>query len=204
MNEVVAFSRMSRDAGDRQWGRMAGSPYEALTADWSEAIFEELGMENIRRQYFDLPPQWTPVDWEFTATGGDRQLTFGSLLPSQRIHADSGGDASSRRSGSARAPRRTSWAATSGARRSSCRPSWPPARWAIPPPGRERPSARRRTARPCSSASGATPETWRCGRAWAARGRRAPTPTARRPRSARRSRCPASSWAGTTASGCAI
>ena len=81
MNEVVAFSRLSRDAGDRQWGRMAGGPYEAMTADWSQAIFEELGMENIRRQYFDLPPQWTPVDWEFTATGGDRQLTFGSLLP---------------------------------------------------------------------------------------------------------------------------
>ena len=81
MKEVVAFSRLSRDAGDRQWGRMAGGPYEAMTADWSQAIFEELGMENIRRQYFDLPPQWTPVDWEFTATGGDRQLTFGSLLP---------------------------------------------------------------------------------------------------------------------------
>ena len=81
MNEVVAFSRLSRDAGDRQWGRMAGSPYEAMTADWSEAIFEELGMENVRRQYFDLPPQWNPVDWEFTATGGDRRLTFGSLLP---------------------------------------------------------------------------------------------------------------------------
>ena len=26
MNEVVAFSRLSRDAGDRQWGRMAGQP----------------------------------------------------------------------------------------------------------------------------------------------------------------------------------
>ncbi len=30
--EVVAISRKSRDAGDRYWGRIAGTKYEKMTA----------------------------------------------------------------------------------------------------------------------------------------------------------------------------
>ena len=81
VNEVVAISRQSRDAGDKYWGRIAGTKYEALTADLLEAKFRKLGMVDINRPVFDLRPQWFPLDWNVSATGGGQTLTFPSLRP---------------------------------------------------------------------------------------------------------------------------
>ena len=63
LNEVVAFSRQSRDDGNRYWGRISGTQYELMTADWTDEKFRSLGLENIHRQEFELGPQWTPIDW---------------------------------------------------------------------------------------------------------------------------------------------
>ena len=57
MNEVVAISRRSRDDGNRFWGRISGTAYEAMTADWTEQRFRALGLEGIRRQEFELGRQ---------------------------------------------------------------------------------------------------------------------------------------------------
>ena len=81
MNEVVAFSHQSRDDGNKYWGRIAGSKYEAMTTDWLQEKFRALGMENIHRVSFDLGPQWTPRDWSLTATGTGGTLTFSSAYP---------------------------------------------------------------------------------------------------------------------------
>ena len=81
VNEIVAISRRSRDDGNKYWGRIAGTKYEAMTADLLEAKFRKLGMVNIERPAFDLPPQWFPIDWEVTATGSGKTLSFASLRP---------------------------------------------------------------------------------------------------------------------------
>ena len=81
VNEVVAISRKSRDDGNKYWGRIAGTKYEAMTADLLEAKFRKLGMVDINRPEFTLPPQWFPTDWNVTASGGGKSLTFSSLLP---------------------------------------------------------------------------------------------------------------------------
>ena len=81
VNEIVAISRKSRDDGNKYWGRIAGTKYEAMTADLLEAKFRKLGLVNIERPAFDLPPQWFPIDWDVTATGGGKTLTFSSLRP---------------------------------------------------------------------------------------------------------------------------
>ena len=81
LNEVVAISRQSRDDGNRYWGRISGTKYELMTADWTEAHFRRLGMADIRRQEFELGPQWFPIDWNLTATGGGKQLSFASANP---------------------------------------------------------------------------------------------------------------------------
>ncbi len=81
MNDVVAISRQSRDDGHRYWGRIAGTEYEVLAADWTERHFRRLGMETVHRVDFDLRPQWFPVDWSLTASGGGQQLTFASANP---------------------------------------------------------------------------------------------------------------------------
>lgn len=80
--EVVAISRKSRDAGDRYWGRIAGTKYEKMTAEWAEAKWRQYGLTDIHEQSYTLPPQWFGLDWAVTATGSGKTLTFKSLNPS--------------------------------------------------------------------------------------------------------------------------
>ena len=84
MGEVVGFSRMSHDDGNRYWGRISGTEYESMTADWIGEKFDELGLENIHTQAFDLRPQWFPIDWSLTAIGDGTTLNFASVNPATR------------------------------------------------------------------------------------------------------------------------
>jgi hypothetical protein len=81
VNDIVAISRKSRDDGNKYWGRIAGTKYEAMTADLLEAKFRKLGMVDINRPEFALPPQWFPTDWNVTASGGGQTLTFSTARP---------------------------------------------------------------------------------------------------------------------------
>jgi peptidase M28-like protein len=81
VNEIVAISRKSRDDGNKYWGRIAGTKYEAMTADLLEARFRKLGMVDINRPEFPLGPQWFPTDWDITASGGGQTLSFASARP---------------------------------------------------------------------------------------------------------------------------
>lgn len=84
LHEVVAISRRSRDDGNKYWGRISGTPYEYMAADWTEAHFSRLGMENIHRTEFELGPQWFPLDWSLTASGDGHTLDFPSANPATR------------------------------------------------------------------------------------------------------------------------
>ena len=79
--EVVAISRQSRDAGDKYWGRIAGTKYEKMTAQWAEAKWRQYGLSDIHEQEYALGPQWFALDWNVTATDGSKTLTFKSLNP---------------------------------------------------------------------------------------------------------------------------
>jgi hypothetical protein len=81
VNDVVAISRKSRDDGNKYWGRIAGTKYEAMTGDLIEAKFRSLGMTDVHRKEFDLPPTWFPIDWSLSATGSGQTQTFKTLLP---------------------------------------------------------------------------------------------------------------------------
>jgi hypothetical protein len=79
--EVVGISRQSRDAGEKYWGRIAGTKYEKMTAEWAESKWRQSGLTDIHEQEYPLPPQWFAVDWSVTATDGSKTLTFKSLNP---------------------------------------------------------------------------------------------------------------------------
>jgi Peptidase family M28 len=66
IKEIVAISYRSRDAGDIMWGRIPGTQSETWTNEWVEARFRAVGLKEIRRQPFDLPPQWFPVSYDFS------------------------------------------------------------------------------------------------------------------------------------------
>jgi hypothetical protein len=81
VNEIVAISHKSRDDGEKYWGRIAGTKYERMTNDWVEERFKEFGLEQIRRQDFELPPQWFPVEWDLSVSAGGTPRTFATVRP---------------------------------------------------------------------------------------------------------------------------
>jgi len=54
--EVDAISLRDRNAGTVFWGRNVGTDGHIWTQDWVERYFEQDGLENVRRQSFDLRP----------------------------------------------------------------------------------------------------------------------------------------------------
>jgi hypothetical protein len=82
VKEVVAISLKSRDDGNKYWGRIAGTKYEAMMHDWAEAKFRKYGLENVHRQPFTLPAQWFPTDWTYAFTAAGKSYTFKSVNPS--------------------------------------------------------------------------------------------------------------------------
>ena len=86
LNEVVAISRRSRADGNRNWGRQAGTKYEVMTADLAESKFRALGME-VNRVPFPIAPQWMYRDWNVTAQGSGKTLSFPTVFPPRRSGA---------------------------------------------------------------------------------------------------------------------
>lgn len=84
LTQVVSISRQSHEDGHRYWGRIAGTQYEAMAADWTERHFRRLGMADIHRVEFELGPQWFPADWRLSAHGGGQHLAFASANPGMR------------------------------------------------------------------------------------------------------------------------
>jgi hypothetical protein len=91
VDEIAAISRKSRDDGERYWGRISGTKYDHMTEQWVEDRFRQFGLANVRRQWFDLPPQWFPVSWRVAASSGDRRLEFASARPVTRSPATPAG-----------------------------------------------------------------------------------------------------------------
>jgi peptidase M28-like protein len=81
INDITAISRKSRDDGNQYWGRIAGTPYDKMTADWVAAQYKRIGLEQIESHEFDLPPQWYPTSWDVTATGGGNTVPIKTAFP---------------------------------------------------------------------------------------------------------------------------
>lgn len=84
VREIVAVSNKCRDDGIRFWGRMAGTKYDDMTEALVESKFRDFGLEEVHRQYFDLPPQVFPTSWDLKATGSGQTLDFDSVVPFPR------------------------------------------------------------------------------------------------------------------------
>src|SRR5690242_6498284 len=81
INEITAISRMSRDEGNQYWGRITGSSYDRMTADWVAAQFKRIGLETRVQEFTDLPPQWWPTSWEASVGGGGKNVALATVFP---------------------------------------------------------------------------------------------------------------------------
>jgi hypothetical protein len=80
VDELVAISRKSRNAGNRQWGRIAGTPSGLESQQWLASKFRQAGLE-VRIDDFELRPQAFPKSWEVNITGAGKTLRLTSASP---------------------------------------------------------------------------------------------------------------------------
>jgi len=87
VDEITGVARRDRDSGNKYWGRIAGSKADAEVEDLVAARFKEFGLADVRKQVFDLPPQWWALDWEVRGTGAAAGLSFKTAFPGMRATA---------------------------------------------------------------------------------------------------------------------
>ena len=81
MKEVVAISLKSKADGNKWWGRIAGTPYDHMTEKWAEDKFRQIGLQDIRAQQFELPPQWYTTSWSLAISAAGKTLTPETAWP---------------------------------------------------------------------------------------------------------------------------
>jgi hypothetical protein len=81
VKEVTAISRRSRDRGEQWWGRIQGMPADAETQEWLADRFRRAGIQDVRVQPFDLPPQWHPMSWSASASWSGSTVRLASIMP---------------------------------------------------------------------------------------------------------------------------
>ena len=79
--EVDAISLADRDRGNLFWGRNVGTWGHEQTQAWVERYFRQYGLEDVRRQSFDLAPQWIPSSWDISFASGGQTFTLESARP---------------------------------------------------------------------------------------------------------------------------
>src|SRR5262245_35914412 len=67
VNDITGISRKSRDEGVKYWGRIAGTKADKEMEEYAARRFREFGLQDVRMQPFNLPPQWVRA-----RLGGDR------------------------------------------------------------------------------------------------------------------------------------
>ena len=87
VNDITAISRKSRDEGVKYWGRIAGTKADKEMEEYAARRFREIGLQDVRMQPFNLPPQWFALDWEVSANGGGQTLALKTAFPSGRSAA---------------------------------------------------------------------------------------------------------------------
>jgi len=90
--DIVAISEKSKADGNQYWGRISGTEYDHMTSDYVMNTFKKLGLEQVREQELDLPPQWMPGSWKAELVAGDQVIPLASAYPFQNsVGTENGG-----------------------------------------------------------------------------------------------------------------
>jgi hypothetical protein len=81
VDEIAAISRKSRDDGNQYWGRIPGTPYDRMTADWVAEQFRSIGLVSVRRQELDMAPLWYPDSWQADLIIGGKSTALRTTFP---------------------------------------------------------------------------------------------------------------------------
>lgn len=80
VEELVAIARKTRDAGDKLWGRFAGTPSGEESQAWVIDKFKEIGLD-YRVESYPLPTQYVPRDWSVSVSAGGETVALPTAYP---------------------------------------------------------------------------------------------------------------------------
>ena len=88
LETIVGFSRQSRAAGERVWGRVTGFPSAVSTHAWVAEQFRSAGLQNVQVQAYEASaPMWWAPSWEVRVIAspaygaGSRDVLLESAVP---------------------------------------------------------------------------------------------------------------------------
>jgi len=88
LETIVGFSRHSRAAGDRVWGRVTGFPSAVSTHAWVAEQFRSAGLQNVQVQAYEASaPMWWATSWDVRVIAsplygaGSRDVILESAVP---------------------------------------------------------------------------------------------------------------------------
>jgi hypothetical protein len=85
---IIGFSKQSRAAGDRVWGRVTGFPAAKHTIEWVAKEFTAAGLSDVAvQEYPASAPMWWSRSWQVRLLGddkfgpGSKDVEFASAIP---------------------------------------------------------------------------------------------------------------------------
>jgi len=88
LETIVGFSKRSRAAGDKVWGRVTGFSSAAATHAWVAEQFRAAGLQNVQVQAYEASdPMWWATSWEVKVVAspaygaGSRDIVLESAVP---------------------------------------------------------------------------------------------------------------------------
>lgn len=97
LEAIVGFSKASRAAGEKAWGRITGFPAAAATHQWVARQFTDAGLKSVSVQSYDsTAPTWNPKSWEVRLVGdaaygaGSRDVVLESAFPTSGSQLSAG------------------------------------------------------------------------------------------------------------------
>jgi hypothetical protein len=91
IKDIIRITVENRPAGEKYWGRIAGSVAERATADYVAQQFKDFGLTDVRSEPVQGGAQWWPNDWAVTLIGdpaygeGTDDYRLGSAFPAVRL-----------------------------------------------------------------------------------------------------------------------
>jgi hypothetical protein len=85
--KIVGFSLESLDAGEKLWGRRAGTPSFTHTIEWVVEAFKAAGLKDAKVETYAVPAMWVPKSWQVEVVGdeafgaGTQTVTLQSAFP---------------------------------------------------------------------------------------------------------------------------
>lgn len=89
MQDIIAISQQSKAAGDPLWGRIGGTRWELMTAEYLAEKFRQFGLSDVHIERMPRNPQWWPSAWKITLLGdpdygsGSANVTLHTAFPAQ-------------------------------------------------------------------------------------------------------------------------